>query len=361
MNIKVPIPDKDYRVLVRCETYNQSKYICDALNGFAIQETDFPFICIVVDDASKDGNQEVIRQYANDNCDMSNAYVYDDDISVYIRVSHKTNTNCVYLFCFLKVNLYCKQEKQEIYKPYRAVCEFEAICEGDDYWIDPLKLQKQVDFLEENEDYVMTHTAFNYLIEYESGVIKDSHSSTDKIINILRNDSENIIDYILDDNTYRIQTATVVYRIDTLNEINKERLIDKEPVFLMGDTPLWVRLCLKGKIHFFVEETTIYRQHHGSACHQINIKDKRRFDLSCSEMRIYFALKLNNNKLLLSKFIGEYKNRLLMYKIHDRNYVSNVDIGDAFFYSLSNNRLYLIVYNLYVNLKQKVVRGLLGR
>ena len=44
MNIKVPIPDKEYKVMVRCATYNQSKYIWDALNGFAIQETDFPFM-----------------------------------------------------------------------------------------------------------------------------------------------------------------------------------------------------------------------------------------------------------------------------------------------------------------------------
>jgi len=53
MNINVPLPDKKYKVIVRCITYNHSKYICDALNGFAIQETKFPFICIVVDDASK--------------------------------------------------------------------------------------------------------------------------------------------------------------------------------------------------------------------------------------------------------------------------------------------------------------------
>lgn len=355
----------DFLVSVRCFTYNQSAYIKDALNGFVMQQTNFPFVVLVVDDASTDGEQEVIRKFMAEEFDLSDtsvAYEKETEYAYIQYAQHKTNKNCFMVAMFLKENHYSiKKPKYPYLVEWRDNVKYEAICEGDDYWIDPLKLQKQVDFLEENEDYVMTHTAFNYLIEYESGVIKDSHSSTDKIINILRNDSENIIDYILDDNTYRIQTATVVYRIDTLNEINKERLIDKEPVFLMGDTPFWVRLCLKGKIHFFVDETTIYRKHHGSACHQINIKDKRRFDLSCSEMRIYFALKLNNNKLLLSKFIGEYKNRLLMYKIHDRNYVSNVDIGDAFFYSLSNNRLYLVVYNLYVYLKQKVVKGLLGR
>lgn len=156
MKVNVPVPDEKYKVLVRCATYNHSKYICDALNGFSIQETNFPYICIVVDDASKDGNQEVIRQYAKDNCDISKVEITEDDISKYIRVPHKTNTNCFFLFCLLKVNLYCKPEKQEIYKAYRAFCEYEAICEGDDYWTYPLKLKTQVDFLDSHEDVVVS-------------------------------------------------------------------------------------------------------------------------------------------------------------------------------------------------------------
>lgn len=165
MNISVPLPDKDYKILVRCITYNQSKYICDALNGFAIQETDFPFICIVVDDASKDGNQEVIKQYANDNCDMSKAEISEDDISTYIRVSHKTNSNCVFLFCLLKINLYCKPEKQEIYRPYREVCEYEALCEGDDYWIDEQKLKKQVKVMDDNDACMLSFHSINEIYE----------------------------------------------------------------------------------------------------------------------------------------------------------------------------------------------------
>lgn len=183
MNIEVPIPDKDYKVLVRCATYNHSKYICDALNGFAIQETDFPFICIVVDDASKDGNQEVIKQYANDNCDMSKAEISEDDISKYIRVPHKTNTNCVFLFCLLKVNLYCKPEKQEIYKPYREVCEYEALCEGDDWWLTENKLQTQYDTLEEHLEVDMC--ACGTICYRDGKAIKEiSPSSTNRTLTV---------------------------------------------------------------------------------------------------------------------------------------------------------------------------------
>lgn len=51
-----------FPVLVRCNTYNQSGYIVDALSGFSMQQTNFPFVCFVIDDASTDGEQEVIQK-----------------------------------------------------------------------------------------------------------------------------------------------------------------------------------------------------------------------------------------------------------------------------------------------------------
>lgn len=52
-----------FKVCIRCMTYNQAKYIVDTMNGFAIQQTDFPFVCCIVDDASTDGEQQVIKEY----------------------------------------------------------------------------------------------------------------------------------------------------------------------------------------------------------------------------------------------------------------------------------------------------------
>ena len=59
-NINYPAPKQEYKVLVRCFTFNHSKYIEDTLNSFAMQQTNFPFVCLVIDDASTDGEQEVI-------------------------------------------------------------------------------------------------------------------------------------------------------------------------------------------------------------------------------------------------------------------------------------------------------------
>ena len=162
-NINYPAPKQEYKVLVRCFTFNQSKYIEDALNCFSMQHTNFPFVCLVMDDASTDGEQEVIKAWMERECDMSTAEIIDIATSIVVIVPHKINTSCTFAFYLLKHNLYGTGDKKmnHVY-PWREMCEYEAICEGDDYWIDPLKLQKQVDFLDENPEYGMCYSRCDY-------------------------------------------------------------------------------------------------------------------------------------------------------------------------------------------------------
>ena len=159
-NINYPAPKQEYTLLVWCATFNHSKYIEDTLNGFAMQQTDFPFVCLVMDDASTDGEQEVIKVWMERECDMSRAETIDIPTSVVIIVPHKTNLSCTFAFYLLKQNLYGTGKKIYYLNPWREKCIYEAICEGDDYWIDPLKLQKQVCFLDEHEDYGLIHTNY---------------------------------------------------------------------------------------------------------------------------------------------------------------------------------------------------------
>lgn len=145
---------KDYKVFVQCDTFNHSKYIEDALNGFAMQQTNFPFVCLVMDDCSTDGEQEVIMDYLDRECDMSKAEFFEDDTTTMTLVSHRTNVNCTFAVCFLQKNLYRSQGAKAVYvHSWREHCEYEALCEGDGYWTNPYKLQKQVVFLESYEDY----------------------------------------------------------------------------------------------------------------------------------------------------------------------------------------------------------------
>lgn len=317
-NIHYPAPRQKYKVLVRCFTFNQSKYIEDALNGFAMQQTNFPFVCLVMDDASTDGEQEVIKAWMECECDMSQAETLDIPTSVVIIVPYKTNPLCTFAFYLLKQNLYkAKEQKMAHVTPWREKCEYEAMCEGDDYWIDSLKLQRQVDFLDTNTNYVLSHTGFDYLEEN----VNYSCRSDDRITQNLSiiNSSEDLKCAILDYNRYLIQTMTVVVRMDALKKATAD-LEETSRLFLMGDTQLWVTLLSYGSIHFNPQKMAVYRLHMGSACHSEDLSKRLRFSLSCAEMRVYFGEKYAISSEMQTRFQNEYKKLLFRYLMLENKY-----------------------------------------
>lgn len=135
-------------VAIHCVTYNHGEYLRDALEGFAMQQTTFPFVAIVHDDASTDNTAEVLREYADK---------YPDII----------------LPIFETENQHSKKTLGIIMKKARDVtgAKYLAMCEGDDYWTDQLKLQKQVDFLESHPN--ISYTCHRYKIQN-----KDNHQVT---------------------------------------------------------------------------------------------------------------------------------------------------------------------------------------
>lgn len=153
-----------FQVAVRCMTYNHSKYITDTMNGFAMQQTNFPFVCMIVDDASTDGEQEVIKQYIEHHFDYNKdgiSYNKQTEYAEIIFARHKTNKNCYFAVLFLKENHYSKKKTKEPYlKEWQDEVEYIAYCEGDDYWIDCKKLQRQFDILNNNNDISMVYTNF---------------------------------------------------------------------------------------------------------------------------------------------------------------------------------------------------------
>lgn len=146
----------DWMVYVSCMTYNQAQYIEDAMNGFTMQITNFPYVCAVVDDASTDGEQEVIKNYLDEHFDLEDNNVVqheetDDYVLTFAR--HKTNQNCYFAVLYLKYNHYKKKSKAPYMARWRNNSKYIAMCEGDDFWISPHKLQLQVEWLENHLDY----------------------------------------------------------------------------------------------------------------------------------------------------------------------------------------------------------------
>ena len=252
-----------FKVCCRCFTFNQAKYITDAMNGFTMQQTSFPFICTIVDDASTDGEQEVIKKYVEENFDFSEgsaAYHKETEYAFITYAQHKTNKNCYFAVLCLKENHYSKRKDNMGYlSEWRDMCESEALCEGDDYWVDGNKLQKQVTFMDCNTAYSMCfHRAIvmNY-IGTKCGLkcfdINDRDYSPTELFK----------DWI-------VPTASLLYRAS----VNLYKIIDKEDI-LNGDIFLVEKCAHSGKVFGMSDYMSVYRIQIDGVTYNPNIQNMR--------------------------------------------------------------------------------------
>jgi len=147
------------KVTVWCNTYNQASYIKDTMDGFCMQQTSFPFVCLIMDDASSDGEPEVIKQYLNDHFDTEWTKETDDYHLTVAR--HQENKYCYFAVYLLKYNHYSiKKLRLKYYREVTDEIDYVALCEGDDYWTDAHKLQKQADALDANPQATLVYTNF---------------------------------------------------------------------------------------------------------------------------------------------------------------------------------------------------------
>ena len=148
---------KEPLVSISCITFNHENYIRDALEGFLMQKTDFDFEILIHDDASTDGTQKIIEEYAGK---------YPEIIKPILETE----------------NQYVKGRRGSlVFNIPRAKGRYIAFCEGDDYWTDPRKLQKQVDFLEKNKDFIACVHRVKIMAE-EGRTVDDEYISPPDII-----------------------------------------------------------------------------------------------------------------------------------------------------------------------------------
>ena len=254
-----------FKVCVNSMTFNQAKYITDTLDGFVMQQTNFPFICIIIDDASTDEEPEIIRKYVETNFDLltsSTSYEIDNDDSVVLYSQHNTNKNCYFVVYFLKENHYSKNRSKRPYlAEWRKICDYEAFCEGDDYWTDPLKLQKQADFLDANPQCSLTYHACKNVFSTQCKVnilygesVKESYSDIDIL------------------SLYPFQTATVMYRKEILDSDLYKKAQAIGCVF--GDVLLYFSASRFGTIEGVNEKMSVYRCHEGGISQHMHDADK---------------------------------------------------------------------------------------
>lgn len=202
-----------YKVCVYCATYNHSLFITETMNGFCLQQTDFPFICTIIDDASTDSETEVICQYLHDYFEPPLNTEETDDYHL-IVAQHYKNRNCFFAVLLLKYNHFSIEKSRLPYiSRWQENAGYVAMCEGDDYWTDPHKLQRQVDALEAAPNAFMAYTGFR-IVDNEGKTFKSPMIESYP----LRSHSGNNLPTLLRNGNY-VMTLTTMYRSEVFNSL----------------------------------------------------------------------------------------------------------------------------------------------
>lgn len=239
---------KESVVVIQCLTYNHAPYIEDAMKGFCMQETTFPYEAVIIDDASTDGEQEVILDYLNKHFDMPNAHQWETADAQFIEVQHCENTNCWFAVVLLKYNFYqLRKSKNILFAEWAANAKYVAMCEGDDYWIKNDKLQQQVDFLESNQDYSMCYSAFKTVDDKGKNIKRGNYEKAMQM-----SLSGNILPNLLVTNF--ILTCTTIFKQEVQNRFNDLK-------FEFGhDYTIFLIAATLGKCHYSPQATAAYRK-----------------------------------------------------------------------------------------------------
>lgn len=224
---------------VCCITYNHENLIQDCLNGFLIQETSFPIEILVHDDASTDQTANIVRAY------------------------EKRYPNVIKAICQVE-NQWSKGVRPIVeFNLRRAKGKYIALCEGDDYWTDTLKLQKQVDVLEREPTYALTFCNLNVFYD-DSG--QPPHRAyqqaacppSDGKLRVFAHPNERTSFADLMKGNY-VHTPGVLFR----NWVREEGIPDYMAKVTIGDWPLHLFTATKGDLHYSREVMGSYRVHSG--------------------------------------------------------------------------------------------------
>lgn len=234
----------EYKVSIICTVFNHAKYIEDAMLGFVRQKTSFPYCALMIDDCSTDGTQEIIQKYES---------IYPDVIKG----------------IYLPRNLYNEPlEKKKYVEPWIQKTQYLAFCEGDDYWINDYKLQRQVDFLDTHPDY---------LLHFHNG--------------LTRWQDKDLPDYILSDfksGDFTIGKLFKKWQLPYASVVMRKEVLDI-PLYMELNKVYWGGFCKfiaaasAGKVYGLAECLSVYRRNDGGVSNWMS-------DAYCIEIDMGLAL-----------------------------------------------------------------------
>ena len=227
-------------VAIQCAVYNHESYIRQCLDGFVMQKTNFRFVAIVHDDCSTDNSAAIIREYA-------------EKYPAIIKPIYETE------------NQWSKHDgsiERILYNALDATkCRYVAICEGDDYWTDPYKLQKQVEILEKDISLMLCCTDCSE-VDNHGVVLKE------RCCGVVKGNVQgryNLRDFFRDNHQY--PTLSIVYR-NTQSEEVRRKYLHTVNAFL-GDWTMWICLLIYGDMYYLNQVTCAYRINPTSLTHTV--------------------------------------------------------------------------------------------
>tara|TARA_B100000963_G_scaffold335460_1_gene329606 strand:+ start:9187 stop:10134 length:948 start_codon:yes stop_codon:yes gene_type:complete len=279
-------------------TYNQEKYIEETLNSFLSQKCDFTFEIIIADDCSKDSTLEICQHYQKSNKEI---------IKI---ISRKKNLGLIKNF-FTGI-IFCQGK-------------YIAMCGGDDYWTDSLKLQKQISFLEQNSDYVISY-GDSLMINEKGFKISDSEVGTENLKNFSKEELQkgafistrtmcfrNIIDF--ETVNYKGITQEDAFIISLLGEYGKGKYLKeiKPSVYRILEKGIWSSQNEIERLKSSLKTFSVLKK----------IYEKKNND----KLRVYYHRKCikNNNRILYLSINKKLTKQVLSSYILSLKQLKNIE------------------------------------
>ena len=254
-------------VSISCIAYNQEKYIRETLEGFVKQKTNFPFEVLIHDDASTDGTADIIREYAEK---------YPEIIKPILQTENQHSK---------------KIKIQATYNYPRAVGKYVAFCEGDDYWCDDSKLQRQFDALEQNKECAVSVHNIRHI--NRDGEKLDGHFPAVKMKEGKISARQYITNELVE-SPWLFQTSSFFIRRDIINDFQQYA-----HVYPCGDLPLMLFALQYGDCWYIDREMSCYRKDSGGAMSKL--KDSEQANIR------YYKRMIQGHKQFNDFSGGKYK------------------------------------------------------
>jgi len=243
-------------------TYNHAPFIVKAIDGVLHQKTNFLFELIIGEDWSTDGTRDIVLEYQKKFPEIIRVITSDENVGM----------------------------KQNSYRTMKACRgKYIAYCEGDDYWHNPLKLQKQVDYLNDHPECGLVYSSYDVYLVESGKLIKDYK----KYRNVEPPENPCISDLIEKWGVaVGIVTCTVMMRRNLCEELSDaDPYLHQSNHFLMGDTQLWAETATKSNLHYIPDSLATYNISAESASRSKHVIKSLRFSISCSELFLYLCKK----------------------------------------------------------------------